>query len=632
VQDLQPDFRLLEETARPLVELCRRLDGLPLAIELAAAHATVLPPAALLARMQNRLDLLRARTQDVPARHQTLRAAIDWSHDLLSDSERAVFRRLAIFPGGCTVEAVEVVCRAGGTLPLDVLEQVESLLHKGLIKSEDAEGQPRFGMLETIREYACEALEKSGELAAVSDAHAAYYMELAEFTEPLLHGREQLIWFQRLDREVANFRAALKWFAERQDDRLTESALRLCGALWWYWHVRGDHAQARELVGSLLALPSARRPSIGRARALATYGVMTWAMGEPTAALALYDESLVLTRQFGDPEGVAEVLMHAAVAASFTGDLTRATASCTEALELARGASADHIASSSLTILGRIAMLQGDLTTAHTRLSEALTVSRRGGDAFGMALALDGLGAIARNRGDTGGARPLYEEALALFRLLRERPNVAALLANLGEVALAQGDHATAQARFRECLVVYDEMGSARGLGVALAGQASVAAAEGQHVRALRLAGASAALAETSGVAFEVFGEGAIEASLAAARRALGEGAAAAAWTAGHTMGPDEAVSYALGTGAGQLAAINDGAAQHRKAPRPHGLSDREVEVLRLVAAGRTNRQIAAELVLRERTVAHHLDSILGKLGVASRTAATATALRENIV
>ena len=548
-QDVQPDFRLVDETVRPVAELCRRLDGLPLAIELAAAHVTVLPPAALLTRMERRLDLLRARTQDAPARHQTLRAAIDWSHDLLSDQERAVFRRLAIFVGGCTLDAAEAVCQAGGTTGIDTLDELEALAHKGLVKSEDVEGQPHFAMLETIREYASEALERRGELAVVRKAHAAYYLQLAESTEPLLHGPEQLTWFRRLDREVANFRAALKWFAESQDEQIAEDALRLCGALWWYWHVRGDHAQARELVGSLLERPAAQRPTWGRARALATYGVMTWGTGDAAAALALHEESLVLTRRFGNARTVAEVLMHLGVAASSTGDVARATAACGEALALARDAGAEHIASSALSILGRVAMLQGDLGLGHARLSEALMISRRGGDVFGMALALDGLGAMARQRGDTAEARPLYEESLALFRALGERPNVAAVLASLGEVALAQGDHATAWTRFCESLVVYHEMGSARGVGVALSGLASLAAAEGQHIRALRLGAAAAVLAEATGVAFEVFGQRVAGASLATARRALGEAAADAAWAMGQTMRLDEAVSYALDPG-----------------------------------------------------------------------------------
>jgi predicted ATPase/DNA-binding XRE family transcriptional regulator len=560
-QNLQPDFRLSDATVRAVAELCRHLDGLPLAIELAAAHVTVLPPAALLARMERRLDLLRATTQDVPARHQTLRAAIDWSYELLSDSERAVFRRMAIFAGGCSLEAAEVVCQPGGTPGIGVLDQLESLVRKGLVKCEDAEGQPRFGMLETIREYASEALEQSGEQAAVTDAHAAYYLELAEVTEPLLHGEEQLLWFRRLDHERANFRAAFRWFADSADELLTESALRLAGALWWYWHVRGAHAEARELVGALLELPTAQRPSLGRARALATYGVMTWGLGDAAGGLALHDESLILTRQYGDAHAVAEVLMHAAVAASFMGDLPRATAACSEALELARNAAADHIASSALSILGRVAMLQGDVTTAHGRLSEALAISRRGGDAFGMALALNGLGAIARQRGDVAEAGPLYEEALTLFRALGERPNVAAVLASLGEVALAEHDHATAGARFRESLVVYHEMGSVRGIGVGLAGLASLAAAEDQHVRALRLTGAAAALGEATGVAFEVFGNREAEASLAGARRELGKGAAAAAWTAGLTMSPDEAVRYALATGERGIGDPHDGRA-----------------------------------------------------------------------
>ena len=545
-QDLQPDFRLAAETARPVAELCRRLDGLPLAIELAAAHVTVLPPAALLTRLARRLDLLRARTQDVPARHQTLRAAIDWSHDLLSESERAVFRRLAVFAGGGTLEAAEVVCQAGGTERIDVLGHLESLANKGLIQCEDMEGQSRVAMLETIREYAAEALAQSAEVAAVRQAHAAYYLALAESTEPLLHGAAQVTWFRRLDREAANFRAALTWFAEGLDDHVAEGALRLCGALWWYWHVRGDHAQAREVVGPLLALPAAQRPTWGRARALATYGVMTWGTGDATAALALYDESLGLLRPLEDARTVAEVLMHRAVAASSTGDLARATKACAEALALARAVGAAHIASSALSILGSVALLQGDLATGHDRLHEALMISRRGEDAFGMALALDGLGAIARRQGDAARARPLYEEALALFHALGERPNVAAVLASLGEVALAQSDHATARSRFRESLVVYQEMGSARGVGVALAGLANLAAAEGQPTRALRLAGAAAALADAPGVAFEVFGQRAADANLASARQALGDAAAEVAWAAGQTMRPDDAVRYAL--------------------------------------------------------------------------------------
>jgi DNA-binding NarL/FixJ family response regulator len=634
---VEPAFALTPEHAAAVAEICRRVDGLPLAIELAAARVGLLAPQAMLARLEHRLPLLVGGPRDLPTRQRTLRDTIAWSHDLLSEDERALFRRLAVFAGGCTPEAAEAVCNAARDLGMNSLDGLESLLSKSLLRQEGVTDEPRFGMLETIRAYALEALAGSGELDVTREHHATHYAGWVEAAEPELRGREQMAWLARVDRDLANVRAAMEWLAGRAgggDAAAAEQGLRLGGALRWYWHVRGYYAEARALLSPLLEAPSVNRKSTGRAEALCADGVAAWGLGDYATARAEIEESLALLRALGDRPGAAQALIDLGIVALSQGDAARAGTAFAEALGLALALGDEWKRAWALTFQGTLAIAENDLPTACARFEESLVIRRRLGDAFGIAWSGYGLASVARLRGDGAAARPLYEECLATFRALGERPNVASVLHSLGEVAIMQGDFAAARKRFAESLALYQEMGSTRGMGIALSGFAALAAAERRAERAVRLAGAATALHAAGGGAIELIKHGVADDWLDEARRALGETAFAAAWTAGRALTPAAAIAEALADlsrPVGSDVPPQPAPARGGRAARPGGLTAREVEVARLVADGKTNREIAAALVLSERTVAKHLDHIFAKLDVSSRTAVAAFALRHGL-
>jgi predicted ATPase/DNA-binding CsgD family transcriptional regulator/Tfp pilus assembly protein PilF len=644
-RDVRPDFRLDAENAAAVAEVCRRLDGLPLAIELAAARSRALPPQAIRDRLEHRLDLLVGGRRDEPARHQTARAALAWSHDLLSPAEQVLFRRLAAFVSGCTPDAAAAVCDPAGDLPLDVLDGLESLLAKSLLRQEEVAGEPRFGMLETVREYALEALEGSGELDATRRRHAACYAELAGAAEPGLRGPAQLDWLSRLDREHGNLRAALLWLTQQGaggDGAAAAGGLQMGADLWWYWHVRGAYAEARAVLEPLLALPAAGAQDAddpaapARARAASALAVMSWGLGDYDTAAAQQGAALARLRALDDRPALAQSLIDIACVAISQGDGARAAPALVEALALARALDDGWKVAWALTFQGMLALAQGDPSAAGDRFEESLTIRRDLGDVFGAAWSYFGLASVARLRGDGVAARTRYETCLVTFRALGERPTVASVLDGLGEVAIARGDFAEARERFAESLALYREMGSTRGVGIALSGFAALAAAGWRAERAVRLAGAAAALHEAGGSAIELIRHRGSEDWLAEARRALGETRAAAVWADGRALSQDAAIDYALTPDSASSPAPRGprgGRAHPRSTPDgdPGPLTARECEVARLVARGSSNRQIAAALVISERTAEAHLSNILSKLGLSTRVQLAAWAVGQRI-
>jgi DNA-binding NarL/FixJ family response regulator len=520
---------------------------------------------------------------------------------------------------------------------MDVLDGLESLLSKSLLSQEGETDQPRFGMLETIRAYALEALERSGELDITRERHANYYVGWVEAAEAQLRGPEQMAWLARLDRDLANVRGAMEWLGRRAgigDAASAEQGLRLGGALWWYWHVRGYYAEARALLDPLLEEPSVDRQSTGRAEALRAGGVAAWGLDDYATARAQIEEGLTLLRALGNRAGAAQALIDLGIVALSQSDAASAKAAFADALALAQALDDEWKRAWALAFQGTLAIAEGDLPTACARFEESLVLRRRLGDAFGIAWSGHGLASVARLRGDAAAARPLYEECLATFRALGERPNVASVLHSLGEVAMMEGDFAAARVRFAESLALYLEMDSTRGVGIALSGFAALAAAERRAERAVRLAGAATALHAAGGGAIELIKHGEAGDWLDEAHRALGEPAFAAAWAAGRAMAPAAAIAEALAEpspAVGSDALPQPAMVRGGRAARPGGLTEREVEVARLVADGKTNREIAEALVLSERTVAKHLDHIFTKLGVSSRTAVAAFTLRHGL-
>lgn len=492
------------------------------AIELAAARIALLPPEALLARLERPLPVLTGGAYDLPERQRTLRHTLAWGYDLLDADERALFRRLAAFAGGCTLEAAEAVCQVAGKLELGVLTGLAGLVDKSLLRREegvsgyplasvmpgaDLPDAPRLGMLETVREYAREQLVASGEEAATERAHAAYYLALAE-AAAALNGPGQAAWLARLEREHDNLRAALRWAAANGE---VETGLRLGGALAQFWWLRGHLSEGRSQLAALVVLPGAVAPTLARATAIAGLGMLAlrhtdYDAGEQAAARAYLEESLAIYRALGDRG-------HTAVA---------------------------------LRDLGHLDLELGNWAAARPPLEESLALERASGNRHGIARSLSDLGWLALFEDDYARAQPLLEESLALFRQLGDIAYVSFSLFFLGHLACGQGDYRRARARFTESLTTLPLPHYRWALHGVLEGFARLAAAQDEAARALRLSGAAAALREAIDAAVGPAWRAKYRRWLAPARRALGEEAAVAAWAAGRALTPEGAIAEAL--------------------------------------------------------------------------------------
>ncbi len=513
---VRPDFALTAANAPAVAEICAWLDGLPLAIELAAVRVKLLPPSALLARLEHSLGFLVGGARDLAERQQAMRSTIAWSEHLLSAGERTLFRRLGVFAGGGALEAIEAVCAApegAGALEGDVLEGVGALVDQSLVQQREEGGEPRFGMLRVIREYALERLEESGEAEALRRAHAAFALALAERAEPELTGPEAGAWLDRLEREHDNLRGALGWALERGE---VELGLRLVAAVFRFWMVRGHLREGRVWAERLLALgregadaaraaPGAGWESI-RARALRAAGVLALYQGDEAAAESWLEQAAALGREAGDPRTVANALNSLGVVALGQGAPARAEACLEDGLALMREAGARRDVASVLTNLGIALYMKEDMERAADAFAEALAVSREVGD----------------------------------------RDLIATSLANLSSVALRQREVARADALGREALALYRELGDPRRCAVGLEGVAGAAGMAGRGARAARLLGAAAALRETLGAPQPPQEREETEQAVAGARAALGETAWAAAVAAGQKLTLEQAIAEAL--------------------------------------------------------------------------------------
>ena len=443
---VEPDFALAADNAAAVAAVVARLDGLPLAIELAAARVKVLTPAALVARLDRvyghtPLQLLTGGARDLPARLRTMRAAIAWSYDLLDADEQRLFRRLAVFAGRWTLEAAEAVCDTDNVPSMSVLDGLSSLVDKSLARQKvETDGEPRFGLLETIREYGLERLEESGEAAPARQAHALYYLDLAERAEPELKGPAQSLWLARLEREGDNLRAALSWARERGDALI---GLRLAGALARFWLMHGHLTEGRRWLQDLLdaagAANGAPAPSDARAKALAGAGSLAWAQGDATRAEMLHEESLRLYRIRGDARGTATALNHLAIVAQDQGDVERAIRLQEENLSLCRATGNTWGAGAALSNLGYALSVRGDLANAAHTLEDGLTALRSAGDTRGIAFTLERLGMVAHRRGGLGRAVTLYLESITIFEGIADRRSILSVLQNLAAVLSARG-------------------------------------------------------------------------------------------------------------------------------------------------------------------------------------------------
>lgn len=541
---VKPDFQLSLQNASAVVEICARLDGLPLAIELAAARVKVLSPSSLLTRLASRLQLLTGGSKDMPRRQQTLRAAIDWSYDLLSAAEQKLFRRLSVFVGGCTLESVEAVCDTRGDLGLDLLDAMASLVDKSLAQQLDqAKGESRFAMLETIREYASGKLEASGEYAATKRAHAAFCLVIAEEETTDHPDAEGLGWVDHFQNEHDNFRAALEWLTEAGN---SEWGLRLGTALFRFWEIRYYLAEGRDRLGRLLKLEGNECATKVRMRALFAAGVLAGAQGDYAAADALIHESQDIAAELGDETAVAISMNALAVFARDRGDAPVAKVLFEASLGLWRDLGDQKAIGRALSNLANVLKLQGDFDRARSLYAECLVIFRALGDRAGVAWSLNHQGDVACDQGDCAAAQALYEQGLEIFRELGDKPGIAATLADLGTLAREQNNYAMARSLFGESIKLFQDLNHKRGIARLLECFACLAAIQLKPERSLRLAGAAAALRQDIGIPLMSAEKAKLESSLQTAQEALINSVGAAAWLEGWAWPVTKAIEEAL--------------------------------------------------------------------------------------
>ena len=582
---VKPNFELTEQNAPAVAQVCYRLEGIPLAIELAAARTKVLSVEEISARLGESFRLLAARSRTAMPRQRTLQATMDWSHELLRQKERALFRRLSVFAGGFTLDGAESICAGEDLQGDEVLELLSQLVDKSLVVAQERDGKARFRLLETIRQYGRERLEKVGEAAQVREQHAGYYLAAAEEAEPELKKEQQLAWLERLETEHDNLRAAMRWLLDRGEP---EGAARLGWALWLFWGIRAHFAEGRRSMEQALTVKGSEdMPASARAKALYVEGMMANYQGDHSSAEPLVEESLRLFREISDKLGSAYALSNAGFAA-----------------------------------LG-----QGQPQRAITLTEEAVDLFLEEGEKWGAAIELGFLAVAWRDQGDHRRAKCLAEQGLALSREVGERQAISTALYTLATLAQAEHDAGRARDLFEEGLELSAEVGNETDVARYLEGLAAVAASEDMIVRAGRLWGTEEALLEKIEVGVHTYvpDRSLHRSQVAAARGRLGEEAFEAAWKEGRAMSLEDTIEYALDRSTTPEETVTP-------ETYPAGLSAREVEVLHLVAHGMTNAEVAEKLFISSRTVGWHLSSIYRKVGFSSRTEAVRFAVEHNLL
>ncbi|MEO7911479.1 MAG: tetratricopeptide repeat protein [Roseiflexaceae bacterium] len=534
-----PDFALTPRNAAAVAAICARLDGLPLAIELAATRTRLFAPPALLARLVNRLRELRGGARDVPARQQTLRAAIDWSYQLLTESEQMLFRRLGVFVGGWTLEAAEAV---GQNLALDVVDGIESLAQKSLLREQSDQDEPRFFMLETIREYALEQLAAHGEAAEVQQHHSAHFLELVERAEPELTGADQELWVKRLDRDNDNLRAALDWALEREDGTI---AARLCGALWRFWDMRGYISEGRQRLEGALSRNTMIATPV-RAKVFLGAGVFSYRQSDYTQAQAHYQAAQALLMELNDRQLLAYVFICLGVIANEQGHNIQAQSLYEHSLAIYRELGDLRGVALTLSNLGVIAGDRGEHDLSEAFYSESLSIRRLLGDRWSIATSLNNLGMIGFYRREYRRAKALFEESLHIGRDLKNEWLIAHVVSNLGFIAYFEADVSNALMCFGESLVILRELGDLRGIAECLEGFGLTAAGQARLQRAAYLYSAAAALRQEVGAPLSDIDADMHQEPLALLRSKLASTAFAVAWEDGRTLPLAQTIMFAL--------------------------------------------------------------------------------------
>ena len=591
-QGVRPDF-VLTPTSAPLVaDVCRRVDGLPLAIELVAAWVHSLPPQALLVRLDTYRLNFKNRAYGMPDRHQTLHAAIDWSYNLLDADEQQLLARLAVFAGSWTLEAAEIVCATNAMEETKLLDYLTSLLDKSLVVQPRLEGAPRFRMLWTIREYAVERLVERGEIDLLQQRHAHFFHSFVEQAEPELRGPQQDSWFARLADDYDNIRAALQYLIDHSDE---ESALCVVGGLGHFWWIQGHLGEGRQWLNRALAIPETTADEMiqtQRAKVLTIAGALAMRQNDTTEALRLFEASLVINQQLENDAGMARLFAS----------------------------------------LGLLAMLQEDYVGAQTRFESSLAIWRNLNDTWGIASNLGNLGYIALIQDDAMMAQVWLEESLALMRQLGDTWGIANALTNLGDIARQQEDYATAREYLQESLHLKSALDSQQGIAWSLEIIAQLAMGLDHTQHSVQLLGSATSLRAAIGSLRIPAEEIRANHIIATAHHYLGEEAFAETWKAGQELTLEEALTLAQAALSAPRLDPSPPVAQSSLSSSHATLTPREREVLCLVAAGLTNKEIAQKLVLSHYTVQDYVRSILDKLDVPSRSAATRYAVEQGLV
>lgn len=570
----QPDFKLTEDNARAVGEICSRLDGVPLAVELATARVGVLSVEQISARLNDSLSLLTGGSRTAAPRQQNLRATLDWSHDLLDRPERILFQRLSVFAGGWTLEAAETVAVGGDIERQEVLDLLTRLVYKSLVVAEATEeGTLRYRMLEPVREYSREGLEGDGDVGDIRRRHALFFLALAEEAKPRINGADRDLWRVYLETQHDNLRAALRWAMESEDSR---TALGVANAIFWFWFHRSYWKEGRGWLEEALGLPEASAPTAEKAEALAGVGILAWLQGDHDVARSRLEESVALCRDLDYRYGLVHPL---------------------------------HFLS--MEMLGR-----GDTTAARSMAEESVEIAREGGEGFDLAIVLANLGLAAHTQNDYAVARSVLEECIETCREIGDNWLLSLPFRHLGYMELRDGNYERATALFKDGLSALRDVKEKWFVARAVETLAISAAMQNDCLRAARLFGAGETLREAVGASVQEFYRPDYDRGITVAREDLGKEAWEDARAQGRTMTLEEAIEYALSDEEISPTPAHPTSSEAEDIP----LSPRELEVALLVAGGSTNGQIARELVISARTVENHVSKVLRKLGFHSRT------------
>jgi non-specific serine/threonine protein kinase len=610
---IMPEFALNAENGAWVSEICRRLDGMPLAIELAAARVRTLSVQQIAQKLDDRFHLLTGGSRTAPPRQQTLLSTLDWSYALLSGKEQKVLQRLSVFAGGCTLAAAEVVCSGNGVELAEVLDVLSHLVDKCLVLADKTEDEARYNLLETIRQYAREKLVEAGDQDETKNRHLDYFQRWARQVEPLLTTVEQLAGLNKLEEEHDNLRAALDWSLTAAGG--TEKGLQLAVSMANFWKLHGHITEGRRRLSAALAQEAARPRTLVRARALFQAAILVFYQSDYSVSRALTEESLAIFRELGPAgrEGAADALENLAEVSSETGDYPAAAKFYEESLALSREAGYLKGIFENLKMMGWLAMREGKNEQAESMLEESHVLMQQTGNLYQLISPLAGLAELAIRRGQYSRANDMLQQSLDLARRLGHKWQIAIALGSLGWMALRRGDFKEMKRSLAESLAVRIETGDKGGTAWCLEKLAEANSLQSHYKSAVVIFGAASALRAHAEAMMDGADRPEYERMITKLRTELGEEAFRAAWVEGEGLPLETVVDYALH----ETELAGDSARDEKE--KFGGLTGREREVAVWIAKGKSNREIAEAMTVGAKTVETYVTRILDKLGFDSR-------------